>query len=232
MSVKITSTKNQSKHVKALVYGRAGVGKTKLIATAPKPIIMSAEAGLLSVSEFDIPVIEISSIDDVIDSYNFFKDSEDATQYQTLCLDSISEIAEVLLAEFKVSNKDPRAAYGQLNDTMSGLIRNFRDLKGFHVYFTAKEGKIVDDTSGLTSYYPVMPGKTLVNSLPFFFDEVLAMRIGQTDDGDSYRYLQTQPDMQYEAKDRSGKLKMVTKPDLTSVFKQILKPTVKQTKES
>ena len=34
--------------IKLLVYGAAGVGKTSLIPTMPKPIILSAEAGLLA----------------------------------------------------------------------------------------------------------------------------------------------------------------------------------------
>ena len=43
--------------VKVLVYGHAGAGKTSLIRTAPNPVILSAEAGLLSLSDLDIPYI-------------------------------------------------------------------------------------------------------------------------------------------------------------------------------
>ncbi len=49
--------------VKVLVYGAAGVGKTALIATLPSPIVLSAEGGLLSLQEIDMPYVEISSID-------------------------------------------------------------------------------------------------------------------------------------------------------------------------
>jgi hypothetical protein len=66
-----------------------------------------------------------------------------------------------------------------------------------------------------------MPGKTMTNGLSFFFDEVFALRIGKLGDGTTYRYLQTQPDLQYDAKDRSGRLKMVEEPDLTKVFNKI-----------
>ena len=37
--------------IKALVYGASGVGKTTFGATAPNPIFLSAEGGLLSVAD-------------------------------------------------------------------------------------------------------------------------------------------------------------------------------------
>ncbi|RKX64881.1 MAG: AAA family ATPase [Tenericutes bacterium] len=226
MAVSITNTKVTSGKVKALVYGRPGIGKTMLASTAPKPLIISAEAGLLSLADHDIPVAEISSMADLTDIYNYVKDDPDAQEFETIVLDSISEIAEVILSANKKTNKDPRAAYGQTNDEVASLIRGFRDLKNFHVYFVAKEGKVVDDATGLTSYFPSMPGKTLTQSIGYFFDEVLVMRLGKTESGASYRYLQTAPDLQYEAKDRSGKLNMITKPDLGVVFKKILRKKV------
>ena len=41
--------------VKLLVYGQAGAGKTSLIPTLPNPIVLSAEAGLLSIAGADVP---------------------------------------------------------------------------------------------------------------------------------------------------------------------------------
>jgi ABC-type ATPase involved in cell division len=48
--------------VKLLVYGQAGAGKTTLIKTLPNPIVLSAEGGLLSIQDADLPFIEISTI--------------------------------------------------------------------------------------------------------------------------------------------------------------------------
>ena len=61
--IKITSTKDfYLRGIKCLVYGESGVGKTVLCSTAPDPIIISAESGLLSLRKKDIPVIEINSL--------------------------------------------------------------------------------------------------------------------------------------------------------------------------
>lgn len=222
MTIRITSTRDTSSKVKVLCYGEAGLGKTVLASTAPNPLILSAEAGLLSIADKDIPVIEISTVQDIMDAYQFITEAEEAKKFDTICLDSISEIGEVLLHKLKKEEKDARQAYGRLNDDMASLIRQFRDLKDFHVYFSAKQIMREDDYTGISSYRPFLPGKTLLGGLPYFFDEVLAIRIGKLEDGEEYRYLQTQPDIQYTAKDRSDKLLPSEKPDLSYIFKKIL----------
>ena len=59
MKVNIKSTKDIALDhgIKCVVYGFSGVGKTVLCSTAPKPIVLSAESGLLSLSKVDIPYI-------------------------------------------------------------------------------------------------------------------------------------------------------------------------------
>ena len=51
--------------VKLLVYGAAGAGKTTLVKTLPNVIVLSAEGGLLSIQDADLPYIEITSMDDL-----------------------------------------------------------------------------------------------------------------------------------------------------------------------
>lgn len=209
--------------IKILVYGQAGHGKTTLCATAPRPVIISAEAGLLSLARYSIPVAEINSLADLREMYQWVTTSAEANNFDTICLDSVSEIAEKLLANAKKTVKDPRQAYGLLIDEMSDTIRAFRDLRGKHVYFTAKQEWIKDETTGKTMFGPTMPGQKMGQALPYFFDEVFCLRIGMTpDQKSSYRYLQTQPDFQYTAKDRSGRLELMEPPDLNHVFGKML----------
>jgi len=213
--------------VKILCYGRAGVGKTTLIKTAPEPLILSAEAGLLSLRDVDIPCLEIATIEDLTDAYNFVRDSDDAKKFKTICLDSITEIGEVILTNAKEQEKskgskgDIRRAYGDLIERVTVLVKAFRDLKGKHVYFSAQEEKTRDD-NGITTIAPSMPGAKVGGRLPFWFDEVLHLAIGQTADGQSYRYLRTAPDLFHEAKDRSGALDEIEEPDLGKIFDKIL----------
>ncbi|MDX1701847.1 MAG: ATP-binding protein [Melioribacteraceae bacterium] len=220
--IKITSTLDYDIHgVKVLVHSPAGGGKTWLCRTAPNNLIISAEAGLLSLADVDIPAIEITKLEQVNDSFRYVTESEEGKKFETISLDSITEIAEIMLIQYKQEESDARQAYGRMNDDMASIIRKFRDLPNRNIYFSAKQTRLVDEDIGTTRYVPSMPGKTMLNSLDYFFDEVLALRIGQLEDGTTYRYLQTYPDINYSAKDRSGKLPLRQKPDLQDVFNRI-----------
>lgn len=99
MAIKLTNTRDAARTngIKVLVYGQAGSGKTSLCATTGgTPIIISAEGGLLSLRASDIPVIEVSRIADVHEAYAFLM-SQEGAHFDWVCLDSISEIAEVVL---------------------------------------------------------------------------------------------------------------------------------------
>lgn len=225
MAINFTTTKEANKinGVKILVYGLSGVGKTTLCKTCPKPIMISAESGLLSLADQDIPVMEISTAKDLEEALKMFASNHKHVQgFKTIFIDSITEIGEVVLSNAKKNVKDPRQAYGELIEKMNDLIKDFRDLKGWNVVMVSKMEHSKDDLTNTTSYRPSMPGSKLGQQLPYLFDEVFCLRIGKTAEGKEYRYLQTQPDIQYEAKDRSGSLDVVERPDLTHVFNKIL----------
>lgn len=206
--------------VKLLVYGHAGSGKTTLIKTLPSPIILSAEGGLLSLHDQDLPFIEIANMRDLADAYQWLTESQDAADFQSVAIDSISEIAEVVLNNEKKVSKDPRQAYGTMQEKMADLVRAFRDLGSKHVYMTAKLEKTQDEM-GRVLYSPSMPGNKTGQSLPYFFDEVLALRVEKDDQGVSHRALMCDSDGLWLAKDRSGKLAQWEAPDLGEIIKKI-----------
>lgn len=224
--------------VKCLVYGRAGLGKTMLTATAPHPVLISAESGLLSLKKdniqrvfgenidgicYNIPVIEIRNITDLIEAEQWARTSQEADQFQTVCIDSLSEIGEVVLTNAKGQVKDPRQAYGELIEKMTMTIKAFRDLKGKHVYMSAKEERMKDESTGATLSIASMPGNRLGQQIPYLFDEVFHM--GKAKDQSTqqhYRYLRTQPDYNFDAKDRSGALDELEHPSLGYIFNKII----------
>ena len=192
MAVTFTTTEQASSTngVKCLVYGPAGVGKTMLTATMPAPLLISAESGLLSLKKanlervygvdnpyvtYNIPVINIQTVDDLTEAYNWCAKSMEANQFQSIAIDSLSEIAEVVLNNAKRQVKDPRQAYGELLEKMETVIRLFRDLPNKNVYMAAKMEPVKDELTGIVKYAPSMPGAKLAVKLPYFFDEVLRM---------------------------------------------------------
>ncbi len=235
MAIKFTTTAKSGKTANILVYSRSGLGKTVLASTAPSPIIISSERGLMSIAEFDIPVIEVSTLEDFKDAYKFVMSN--GKKYETVVIDSISDIAESVLSDFLENVRDPRQAYGKLNQGIAKMIRKFRDMEK-HTYFIAKADTF-ESASGMQCMRPKMPGRTLTADLPFFFDQCLVLRLGEAnrknDDGEdekyTYRFLQTAPDLTYEAKDRSDQLNAKEKPDLTYLFKKIKGKNKSKTKK-
>lgn len=239
MPLNFTSTEqaSASQGVKVLIYGDSGMGKTLLTATCPAPVLISAESGLLSLSRkniervyganrqdicYNIPVIQITSVQELEEAYAWLSQAAEARQIGTVAIDSISEIGEVVLNNAKRTVKDPRQAYGELIERMESAVRAFRDLPGKNVYMAAKMEPMKDELSGTVKYGPSMPGAKLGPKLPYFFDEVLRLGVNKDAQGNSFRFLQTQPDLQYGAKDRSGALAPMEEAHLGKVFAKIL----------
>lgn len=244
--MKFTSTAQQSvdSGVKLLVYGEAGMGKTMLTATLPRPILLSAESGLLSLTPanisrvfganqpgicYDIPTIHIETFDDMVTAYNWITnpannpiEADGYPRYMSVGLDSLTEIAEQCLNTAKRTVKDPRQAYGELIEKMQSLVRSYRDIPNLNVYMSSKMARNKDDVTGITAYGPSMPGQKLGPELPYFFDEVLKLGVGTDPNSQqSFRYLQTAPDMQNVAKDRSGMLQPMEYPHLGNIINKI-----------
>lgn len=221
MAIKLRSTGEAGAiNVKLLVYGQAGAGKTSLIPTLPNPVILSAEGGLLSIADTNLPFVEINDLADLREAYKWLTSSTEAEGFESVALDSISEIAEVVLNAEKKATKDPRQAYGAMQEQMADIIRGFRDLPGKHVYMSAKLEKTQDEM-GRVLYAPSMPGNKTGQSLPYFFDEVLALRVEKDSEGNSRRALMCDSDGLWLAKDRSGKLEVWEDADLGMIIKKI-----------
>jgi hypothetical protein len=228
MAINLTSTKDSAaiNGLKFLVHGPAGAGKTMLCATTGEPtVIISAESGLLSLRDFDIPVIEVKTLDALYEAYDFVVNNPEGQAFKWICLDSISEIAEVVLNHEKKAAKDPRQAYGALAEKMTDLIRAFRDLPGRNVYFSCKQERAKDEQSGAMLYYPAMPGNMLKQGVGYFFDFVFALRVEADAEGKPTRWLQTSRDYNYEAKDRSGSLDMFESPNLAAIAAKVTSTT-------
>jgi phage nucleotide-binding protein len=220
MAISLKRTRELAQNgVKLLVYGQAGAGKTSLIKTLPTPLVLSAEAGLLSIQDADLAYIEIKTIDDLREAYSFIM-GEGGNSFESIALDSISEIAEVILNAEKKIAKDPRQAYGAMQEQVSDLIRAFRDIPGKHVYMSAKLEKSTDEM-GRILYAPSMPGNKTGQQLPYFFDEVLALRVERDQEGNVQRALMCDSDGLWQAKDRSGKLAAWEAPDLGAIVEKI-----------
>lgn len=232
MTVKVqnTSTLSLTDGIKATVYGDSGTGKTRLLASAPMPIIISAEKGLLSVRKMNLDFIAISNLKELTEAYTWVTSSKEAAKYWTVCLDSITEIAEIILVDEMKKTTNGQRAYGQAQESIIALYRNFRDMPKKNVVFVAQMAMTADGVNGAKAFGPSLPGKLLPQKAPYFFDSVFQLNVGPADaTGYIPRFLRTQPDLYNQAKDRSGNLDAWENADpltgggLTTIFEKMIK---------
>lgn len=207
--------------VKALIYGKAGIGKTRFCASAPSPLIISAEGGLLSLRKMHVAAIAVGSIAQLRAARDYCMGPK-GQQYLTICLDSITEIAERTLTFEQAATSNGQRAYGDMAKEILTIFREFRDLPR-HVIFTAQMGNYKDQLTGGVMYGPSFPGQQLDQKVPYMFDEMFQLHsFKNVQTGEDYTAVRTRPDNQYEAKDRSGALDPWEYPDATNVFNKIM----------
>ena len=214
--------------IKALIYSEPGNGKTTLAATLDlkRTLIISFESGLLSIldeSGFeDLQYVEPSNLSDLKDIYDNLKNDKDlAAKYDTIFIDSLSEISDMMLEALK---QDPKV-YTGMKDNMKlyminqekvvGIAKSFRDLKGYNVIMTALAA--TKTTNMVEKLLPSMAGQKLADKLPPLYDFVWYLEV--TSDGE--RRLITQPTSSITAKSRSRKLESAEQPNLGNILLKI-----------
>jgi hypothetical protein len=205
---------------KVLTYAESSRGKTRMILTAPNPFVINADKGTLSIAGANLSVAVVNNLADLEDVCRWVSTSHEARQFQTICLDSITTIADAVLSDMKVKrakDKDPRLAYGDMADEVLKHVRAFRDLNGFNVYVIAEMEYRKDGTKG-----PASPGQKVGAKFDYIFDEVFYLD-EYFDPQTSARttFLRTQSSINCIAKDRSGKLAEFEPADLSYIFNKI-----------
>jgi len=217
--MEIKTTKGlHTDNIKFVIYGKSGIGKTTLIGTLPEEdvLIISAEAGLLSLSDKQIAVLEAKTWNDVRTAAGIaFKDEK----YKYIGMDSLTEIAAMLVKDLKQrpEYQNPKNAlklWGEYDEKLTAFLKFLRDSKK-GIIMTALPEDVQD--GGYLIKKPLIKGKSTQAMLCSYFDQVFYM----TRNEEGQRMLRTQPTEEYEAKDRSGKLNEEEEPNLMAIINKI-----------
>lgn len=156
---------------KAIVYGPAGVGKTPLINTAPRPVLLACEPGLLSMRDSNVPTFEAYTAARVDEFFKWLFTSAETKNFDTVGIDSASQMADIYLQEAAKTIKHGLQQYGEMATRTMNQLRQLYFTKGKHTYIICKE-EIMTINNGQMRR-PYLPGKQLNTDVPFMFDAIL-----------------------------------------------------------
>ncbi len=225
LAVQRTGAADYGKYIKALLCGNAGSGKTMLSSTFPNPWFLSAEGGLMSIADRDIPYTKLPADDGTVTSEALLqvkarleqspavREKQFGFPVDTLVVDTIDEISRLLLSERMKKEKHDIAQlqdYGWLKDRMTWFVTALRHLD-MHVVFTCHlKPREID---GSINLIPAIEGG-FSEKIADYVDLALVLKsnpvsrvVGNETVRVIERRLQTFPDAQTPwLKDRSGKL--------------------------
>lgn len=208
--------------VKAIVYGGPGSGKTPLTQTAPRPVMCVCEPGMLTMRTVqNVPAWEAYTPERIDEFIKWVSESSEARGFDTVCIDSISQMAEIILVQELKSNKDGRKAYGEMfRKTMEHLNKLYY-LPQKHTYLIAKQG-LVEEGGGKIRK-PYFPGEALNVNVPHMYDEVWHIGLN-TVPGQPKPVLAVRTVATFDtfARDRSGRLNELEYPELSQLFNKCM----------
>lgn len=131
--------------VKMMIYGQAGMGKTTVALSAPKPLLLDFDNGVKRVNMAHLDGIDIVQVGSWQDVQQVLQ--EDLSAYQTIVVDTIGKMMDFIIS-YKCGTRQPQIKdWGGINAEFSWMTRTLSSLNKNVVFVahrdTRKEG---DDT--------------------------------------------------------------------------------------
>jgi len=234
MPFEVSKLDETPQYVKALIYGDSGVGKTVLASSAPNPLFISVEGGLLSVRQFgrNPDVIAITEFTQIKEVYEHIVNNLD--NWDTIVIDSLTELQrrsmEAVMKQVVAQNsrRDPDVPglgeYGKNGEVIRKVIRRFRDLPK-NVIFTCLTLDVTDNDTGLPIARPMLQGK-LAAEVPAYMDlvgQLIVRRIPMEGGVEAHRQLNLEHGGRYTAKTRLALPAEILDPDFTEIISKATK---------
>lgn len=192
-----TLSKKDSEFLRAIIYGSAGCGKTTMIGTFPKPILvfnfddkMKPLYGIDGIEAVNYPFDKSSECSKVWRQFlKDFREAKKDPKYKTLAMDSLTLMNRVLITHIMImSGKQPEDKptlpnYGEMKDMYEYLFIEMNKIQDKNVIMTAHIQEVYGEEDVLLERSPLITGAKIRAALPALFEELYYMeRIGGVED--------------------------------------------------
>lgn len=190
--------------VKAVVYGPPGSAKTPLINTAPNPVLLACEPGMLSMRGSNVPTCQAFTPGEINDFFAWFFGSNERRKFDTLAVDSVAQMADIYLQQALKNRAHGLQAYGEMAREVMNHLRPLFYTQGIHTYLICKLGTEI--INGVTMARPYFPGNQLNVDVPHLYDEILYLAKQNVPGQGQLLAFRCQQSIDVMARDRTGKL--------------------------
>lgn len=202
---------------KSIVYGPPGSAKTPIVNTAPRPVLLACEAGLLSMRNSNVPTWAAPTADLIDEFFQWLFHSGEAKVFDTVAIDSGSQMCDtylqgLLTGKTKAGNRmHGMAAYGEMARLAMNHLRPLYYMQQKHVYLIAKEHSHTENA--FAKKRPYFPGQQLPVDVPHLYDAILHLDVHNVPGTGQVRSFLCSQTLDTIARDRTGSLLEYEPPD-------------------
>jgi hypothetical protein len=214
--LKPASTYANMSGLKAIVYGPPGSGKTPVFNTATRPLLLACEPGLLSMRGSQVPTFQAHTPEALDDFFKWLFSSAETKNFDTVGVDSVSQLADVYLQAALKKHKHGLQAYGEMAEKVMDILRPLFFLKEKHCYLICKQ------TIEAGVMKPYFLGKQLPTEVPHLYDAILHLGLHNVPQVGQVQSFQTKQSYDILARDRSGRLAEFEQPDFGAIIRKAM----------
>lgn len=202
---------------KGLIYGPPGSAKTPIINTAPRPVLLACEAGLLSMRTSNVPTFQAFTPERVNEFFKWFFNSNESKAFDTLAIDSAPQMADIYLQQALKTNKHGKAAYGDMATAVMDNLRPLFYMQQKHAYVICKE---TSDAQGMKR--PYFPGQQLNVDVPHLYDFILHLGVKNVPGAGQVLAFQCNQNFDVLARNRTGNLNDYEPPNFAALVQKAM----------
>jgi len=190
---------------------------TPLVNTAPRPVLLATEPGLLSMRGSNVPTWLAPTTDKIDEFMKWFEHSNEAKNFDTLAIDSSSQMCDIALDMAKKKSSHGLQQYGIMAEYVMPYMKRLYFMPQKHMYLIAKE-----EVSPQGLRRPYYPGKQLPTDIPHLYDCILRIAKAQVPNVGEQLAFQCNGTFDVLARNRTGNLADFEPPDFSALVKKAM----------